>query len=124
MSNVVLGKKLKVEDVERKGITAITPVDVEKATAEGKRWKLIGSAETQSDGSVRAKVWPEKLPLSDPLAGVGEAINALTYYTDELGPVTIVGPGAGRRETGFALLNNLLEINRKSCDQMTVERVS
>ena len=124
LSNVVLGKKLKVEDVERKGITAITPVDVEKATAEGKRWKLIGSAETQSDGSVRAKVWPEKLPLSDPLAGVGEAINALTYYTDELGPVTIVGPGAGRRETGFALLNNLLEINRKSCDQMTVERVS
>lgn len=114
LSNVVLGKNIDWKDVERKGITEITKEDVEKAKAEGKRWKLIGSAEVQPDGSVKAKVWPEKLPLSDPLAGVNEAINALTYYTDELGPITIVGPGAGRRETGFSLLIDLLEINRKS----------
>jgi homoserine dehydrogenase len=113
LSNVVLGKNLSVNDVQRKGITGITGDDVKKAKAEGKRWKLIGSAEIQSDGSVKAKVSPEKLLLSDPLAGVCEAINALTYYTDELGPVTIVGPGAGRRETGFSLLIDLLEINRK-----------
>ena len=114
LSNVVLGKDIGWKDVERKGITEITKEDVEKAKAEGKRWKLIGSAEVQPNGSVKAKVWPEKLPLSDPLAGVNEAINALTYHTDELGPVTIVGPGAGRRETGFSLLIDLLEINRKS----------
>ncbi len=113
LSNVVLGKNLSVNDVQRKGITGITGEDVKKAKAEGKRWKLIGSAEIQSDGSVKAKVSPEKLLLSDPLASVCEAINALTYYTDELGPVTIVGPGAGRRETGFSLLIDLLEINRK-----------
>jgi len=113
LSNVVLGKNISWKDVERKGITEITKEDIENAKAEGKRWKLIGSAEVQPDGSVKAKVWPEKLPLSDPLAGVNEAINALTYHTDELGPVTIVGPGAGRRETGFSLLIDLLEINRK-----------
>ena len=113
LSNVILGKNLSVNDVQRKGITGITGDDVKKAKTEGKRWKLIGSAEIQSDGSVKAKVSPEKLLLSDPLAGVCEAINALTYYTDELGPVTIVGPGAGRRETGFSLLIDLLEINRK-----------
>jgi homoserine dehydrogenase len=114
LSNVVLGKNIGWEDVERKGITEITKEDVEKAKSKGKRWKLIGSAEVQPNGSLKAKVWPEKLPLNDPLAGVGEAINALTFYTDELGPVTIIGPGAGRRETGFALLIDLLEINRKS----------
>jgi homoserine dehydrogenase len=114
LSNVVLGKKLRWEDVKRKGITGITSEDVAKAKGEGCRWKLIGSAEVLSNGTVDAKVWPEKLPLSDPLAGVGEAVNALTYYTDELGGVTIVGPGAGRRETGYALLIDLLEINRKS----------
>ena len=38
------------------------------------------------------------------------------FFTDELGPVTIVGPGSGRRETGFWLLIDLLNINRKlSC---------
>jgi len=114
LSNVVLGENIGWKDVERKGITEITKEDVEKAKVEGKRWKLIGCAEIQPDGSVKAKVWPEKLLLSDPLAGVSEAINALTYYTDELGPVTIIGPGAGRRETGFSLLIDLLEINRKS----------
>jgi len=114
LSNVVLGKDIGWKDVERKGITEITKEDIESAKADGKRWKLIGSAEVQPDGSVKAKVWPEKLPLSDPLAGVNEAINALTYHTDELGSVTIVGPGAGRRETGFSLLIDLLEINRKS----------
>ena len=114
LSNVVLDKNLSWEDVERKGITEISPEDIEKAKKEGKRWKLIGSAMVQKDGSVKARVWPEKIPFNDPLAGVGEAINALTFYTDELGPVTIVGPGAGRRETGFALLIDLLEINRTS----------
>ncbi len=114
LTNVVLGKKITWQDVERKGITNITIQDVEKAKEEGKRWKLIGSAEIKPDGSVIAKVWPEKLPLDDPLSGVSGATNALTFYTDELGPVTIVGPGAGRRETGFALLIDLLEINRKT----------
>jgi len=113
LSNVVLGKNIGWEDVERKGITDITLDDVKQAKAEGKRWKLIGSATTQKDGSLKTKVWPEKLPLNDPLAGVGEAINALTFFTDELGPVTIVGPGAGRRETGFSLLIDLLNMNRK-----------
>jgi homoserine dehydrogenase len=113
LTNVVIGKKISWTDVERKGITEISKEDVEKAKSEGKRWKLIGGAEVQSDGSVKAKVWPEKLPLNDPLAGVGEATNALTFFTDELGPVTIVGPGAGRRQTGFSLLIDLLNINRK-----------
>jgi len=114
LTNVVLGKKMNWQDVQIKGITDITKDDIKKAKSEGKRYKLIGSAEIQEGGTVKAKVLPEKLSLSDPLAGVSEATNALTYFTDELGPVTIVGPGAGRRETGFALLVDLLEINRKT----------
>ena len=114
LTNVVLGKDITWKDVKRKGITQITKQDVARARDEGKRWKLLGSARILSDGSVEGKVLPEKLSLSDPLAGVSEATNALTYYTDELGPVTIIGPGAGRRETGFSLLIDLLEINRNS----------
>ncbi len=113
LTNVVLEKNITVNDVQRKGITEVTQKDIKDAASEGKCWKLIGSAEVQANGSVKARVWPEKLPLSDPLAGVRGATNALTYSTDELGPVTIVGPGAGRRETGFALLIDLLNLNRE-----------
>ena len=112
LTNVVLGKKIGWKDVKRTGITHITSEDIQNAKKEGKRWKLIGSCMIEKDGSISASVKPVSLPLSDPLAGVNEATNALTYYTDELGPVTIVGPGAGKRETGFALLIDLLTLHR------------
>lgn len=113
LTNVILGKKISWEDVKRKGITEFTKEDIELAKNEGKRWKLIGSAEIKSDGMVNAKVWPEKLPINDPLAGISGAKNALTFNTDELGEVTIIGPGAGKRETGYSLLIDLLEMNKK-----------
>ena len=37
-------------------------------------------------------------------------ISGYAITTDTLGDVTIVGPGAGRRETGFSLLNDLVAI--------------
>ncbi len=54
--------------------------------------------------------------LDHPLAGVGGATNAMTITTDTLGDVTIVGPGAGRRETGFSLLNDLIAISDERAD--------
>jgi len=110
LTNVVLGKELSPDGCEAKGITGISMDDVKHAKEHGKRWKLIGRAEIQKDSSVLASVSPEKLPLSDPLAGVNEAVNALTFMTDELGPVTIIGPGAGKRETGFALLIDMINM--------------
>ncbi len=116
LTNIVLGKNISWEDVKRKGITEITKKDIEIARIEGKRWKLIGSAEVKENGNIDAKVWPEKLSINDPLAGISEATNALTFNTDELGKVTIIGPGAGKRETGFSLLIDLLELNKKFCN--------
>jgi homoserine dehydrogenase len=46
--------------------------------------------------------------LSHPLAGVMGATNALTITTDTLGDVTIVGPGAGRKETGYSTLVDII----------------
>ena len=45
-----------------------------------------------------------------PVASVGGATNALTFTTDTLRDVTIIGPGAGREETGQALLSDMLAI--------------
>jgi len=111
LAKAVMGADIKVSDVERTGITRITLQDVETAKAEGKRWKLIGRV--ARDGfTVRASVRPEKLDVSDPLAGVGGATNALTFSTDLIRNVTIIGPGAGKIETGYSILVDLLAINR------------
>lgn len=113
LSKSVMGVDIGIKDVDRTGITDISLEDIEAAKAEGKRWKLIGRARREGAG-VRASVMPEKVALTDPLAAVGGATNALTYETDLLGDVTIVGPGAGRKETGYSLLIDLLTIHRMS----------
>ncbi len=110
LSNMVMGASLKLHDVEREGITQITLDDVKKAKEEGMRWKLVGSTK-KTEGGVKAKVSPEKLPLSHPLANVMGPTNALTFSTDLLGDVTVIGPGAGKKETGFSLLVDLLNLN-------------
>ncbi len=111
LSNVLLGGSLKTTDVPCKGISAITKADVEAAKAQGFRYKLIGQAKSEN-GVVTATVAPQKLPLSDPLAGVMGAQNALSLDTDLMGRVTIQGAGAGKLETGFAILSDILAVHR------------
>jgi homoserine dehydrogenase len=111
ISNMLMGGDLKVADVPCTGITEINLEDIDAAREEGARWKLIARA-WQEGGTVKAKVSPEKVPLDDFLAGVGGVTNAITFDTDLLGQVTIVGPGAGRKETGYSILVDMLAIHR------------
>ena len=102
--------------MERTGISRLTLEDIQQAKQAGERWKLIGSLE-EIDGELRAKVAPTRLPLSHPLAGVSGATNAITYDTQILGRVTLIGPGAGRQQTGYALLSDLLAIHKAGSDR-------
>jgi len=111
LANVVMNVPLKKADVSCQGISQLTPADIERARSEGKRWKLIGRVKKESDWVV-ASVKPEAIPLTDPLAGVMGATNAITYECDLLGPITLVGAGAGRMETGYSILIDLINIGR------------
>jgi homoserine dehydrogenase len=113
LANTVFGASLKPDDSPCVGITEITPENIAKAAGNGQRYKLIGRVWRDGD-RVRASVGPQLVDLAHPLAGVGGATNAMTIATDTLGDVTIVGPGAGRIETGFSLLNDLIAIGRLS----------
>jgi homoserine dehydrogenase len=111
LSNVILEGSVRTAEVKREGITAISRDMVLAAKQEGFRYKLI--AQTKREGAkITASVSPQKLPLSDPLAGVMGAQNALTFDLDLLGKVTIQGPGAGKTETGQAILQDMLAIHR------------
>ncbi len=110
LANVVMGGVLAPNDVHTEGITQITLDDIEKARKDGKRYKLIGHAWKES-GKVMARVSPQLVSADDFLYHVDGVINALTFDTDVLGKVTIVGPGAGKKETGFSLLVDLLNMH-------------
>ncbi|MEE8340842.1 MAG: homoserine dehydrogenase [Candidatus Neomarinimicrobiota bacterium] len=112
LSNVVMNAGICANDVDRHGITNITPEMISDAQKENSRWKLIGSIEKRIDG-IKASVKPEKLSLTHPLANIMGATNALTFTTDLLGDVTIVGSGAGKIETGYSILTDILDIHRQ-----------
>ncbi len=112
LANVVMGKSLAIGDVACEGITRINSDDIRNAKQQNSRWKLIGCVENTADG-ISAYVRPEPVPLSHPLAGIMGATNAVTFQTDLMGDITIVGAGAGRTETGFSILTDLLEIHKK-----------
>jgi homoserine dehydrogenase len=113
LANVIMNTPLSKNEVSCRGISQLTGADIELAKAAGKRWKLIGRVK-KAGGRVIASVQPEAIPLTDPLASVMGATNAITYESDLSGPITLVGAGAGQVETGFALLIDLINIARRN----------
>lgn len=110
LASMLLDGTVLPDQVARTGITQITSADVAAATQAGERWKLIARVVRAVDGSVSASVEPMRVPMTHPLASVSGATNALTYTTDLLGDVTLIGPGAGGLATGFALLSDILAL--------------
>jgi homoserine dehydrogenase len=111
LANTLMGASLKVTDVPCEGITKLTPADINSAAKENMKWKLIGEVNKDPSGKITASVKPTKIPMTHPLAGIKGATNALTFTTELMGEITIIGAGAGRKETGFALLTDLLDMH-------------
>lgn len=104
-SNYVLGTALSIKDVGITGITDVSPEDITKAAVKGNVIKLIGRV-----GS-RACVSPEEIPATHPL-NVSGTFNAVLFQTDSAGDITLVGKGAGGKETASSVLRDLIEIRR------------
>jgi homoserine dehydrogenase len=111
MAKIFFGRELPVTGVDRTGITGVTPEKVRNAAAAGCKVKLLAGLEEGPKG-FRAYVAPKNVPFENPLAPIDGATNAVTITTDNLGDVTIIGPGAGRRETGQALLEDIYAFSR------------
>lgn len=111
LANVLMDGDIKLKDVEREGIRSITCREVLDSLREGFKVKLLAEVKKEN-GRVVAKVSPKRIPVTDVLAGVSGVLNALKIETDSLGEVTVIGPGAGGRATGYALLNDIVDISK------------
>lgn len=107
LANAVFGANCKPDDFPCKGITDITVDAISEAKSRGKRFKLIGKVWRDGD-QVKGTIGPEEIDMTHPLAGIMGATNALTISTDTLGDITMVGPGAGRKETGYSALVDII----------------
>ena len=57
------------------------------------------------------RVAPAAVAADHPLQATSGATNAVKFETELLGDVTVSGPGAGRVETAYALLSDIIAID-------------
>ena len=100
------------QQFERTGIREVTPAMVKQARSEGKRWKLVASAEREGE-SIRARVAPELVEASSPLYGMMGSSTGLTFRTDVLLDYSVTvserpGMKGGPDETAYGLLADFI----------------
>lgn len=112
IANACMGADLKPEDVDRTGITGLAGERIREEAARGRVMRLVGRAERGQNGRVAARVAPEALPPDHPLAAVDGAEKGITYVTDSMDRVTVLGGKSDPRGAAAALLKDLINIYR------------
>ncbi|CAN5620934.1 homoserine dehydrogenase [soil metagenome] len=111
LASLAFNARVVASDVEREGITRITPEDIRAAHDLGYEIKLLAVAEAD-EGQVSARVHPAMVPRTHPLAAVRDAFNAIFIEAREVGELMFLGPGAGGAPTASAVIGDIVEIAR------------
>ncbi|MFH0863346.1 MAG: homoserine dehydrogenase [Candidatus Altiarchaeota archaeon] len=102
LANSIMGRDLKLKDLKVTGIEGVTPEALELAKDYGYAIKLVGDV-------AAAEVSPRMIPVEHPLNVPGN-LNAVLVEADTAGDITLIGAGAGPKETSSAILGDILEI--------------
>ena len=106
LSNTIWKRNVKLSDVTVTGIDMLTNDALRLAEEQHCTIRLIAEAIPEK-GILR--VAPRILPRTHPLV-VENTLNAITIDTDMAGEITLIGKGAGSRETASACIGDLLFI--------------
>jgi homoserine dehydrogenase len=109
---VLMGTPMKPQDVDRQGIRHLTMEAIQQAKNEGKRWKLVCSAEIHN-GKISAKVAPQLISPSSPLYSVSGTSSFVLFKSDVLPGLGILESNPGPETTAYGLLADMLNILKK-----------
>lgn len=110
LATIAFGKRVKIENVYREGITKISPEDMQAANEMGYKIKLIASAEITENEKADVRVHPMLIKKSNPLAHIDYVTNAVSLSGHPVGNVTLSGPGAGEFPTASSVVGDILAI--------------
>ncbi len=116
LASLAFHSRVTAADVHREGIASVSAADIAAAKLLGRTVKLLAICErvTEADGSesVAVRVHPAMIPLTHPLASVGDAFNAVFVEADAAGQLMFYGRGAGGAPTASAVLGDLVAVAR------------
>jgi homoserine dehydrogenase len=112
LASLAFHTRVRAADVYREGITEVTAGDFASAKAMGCTIKLLCLAERSAGGAISVRVHPAMIPRTHPLAGVGDAFNAVFVEAEAAGQLMFYGRGAGGAPTASAVLGDLVAVAR------------
>ncbi len=115
LAGLAFHTRVTAADVHREGISEVSAADVASAAAMDCTVKLLAICERGGTGageSVAVRVHPAMIPTSHPLAGVGDAFNAVYVEAEAAGSLMFYGRGAGGEPTASAVLGDLVAVAR------------
>jgi len=114
MANWIMGMKVTIKDVNRRGISGVSLSDVRRAHKRGNAIKLIATCDNK-----QLDVKPTELSNVDPIC-VNGTLNAVTFSSEQSGEHTIIGQGAGGIPTASAVLRDLIDIRNTIFEQREI----
>ena len=109
--SVLMGIPFTPQQVERTGIRRITPEMIAQAKAQGKRWKLVCSAEREGT-SAKGRVAPELVEPGSILYSLAGASSLVEFKTDVLGNLSIMETDPTPASTAYGLLQDFVNAVR------------
>ncbi len=113
-ANIAFGVCVDDDQVPSFGIRTAKACDVEAAKQAGMVLKLIGSAERvgEAGDEVSAYVEPTFVPADTPEGNIHGCDNIIAFDGQYIGKTHFIGPGAGRYPTGYAVVQDVLDVEK------------
>jgi len=105
------GKRVRLDDIYREGITGVSQQDIEFAKELGYKIKLLAISIQRGD-AIEARIHPTMIPFDHLLSSVNSNYNALHIRGDASGSVFLYGQGSGMMPTASAVVADLIDIAR------------
>jgi homoserine dehydrogenase len=109
--SLAYGRRVRLEDIYREGISHLTPQDIDLARELGYRIKLLAIA-VEREGGIEARIHPTMIPFNHLLASVNSNFNAFHIIGDAADSVFLYGQGSGMMPTASAVVSDLMDIAR------------
>jgi len=109
--SLAYGIEIDFKKIFVKGISEITPFDIEFAKELGYKIKLLAISKKIGD-EIEARVHPTLVPSDHLISKVGGSFNAIFIHGNNVGPNLYYGKGAGMLPTGSAVVSDIIDIAR------------
>ncbi len=113
LSTIAFGSVLNFDNNFIEGIENIKIEDINFAKKLGYKIKLISETSIH-DQTLLNFTSPKLVNKNNPLANVGDALNAINVETDHLDNLFLEGQGAGGKATASSVLSDLYDISQNS----------